>query len=135
MLARSIAKSAADDAYAHWYTSRPFDIGGTTSAALRPVAASPKGERLAIAAECARVESQANGFVDALLAIGIRRAPARGGGGLGARRQRAHPPEPRVPRGVRGLRGRHRRGRARRDARGGLPRGAGRGRSRRRGRW
>ena len=77
MLARSIMKRGgydpgeALDAYAHWYTSRPFDIGGTTSAALRPVAASPKGERLAIAAECARMESQANGSLMRCSPIGI----------------------------------------------------------------
>lgn len=77
MLARSITKqggydpAAALDAYAHWYTSRPFDIGGTTSAALRPAAASPRPERLSIVAECARMESEANGSLMRCSPIGI----------------------------------------------------------------
>ncbi|APR75257.1 ADP-ribosylglycohydrolase [Minicystis rosea] len=84
MLARSITKyggydpAAALDAYVHWLTSRPFDIGGTTIAALRPAAATAPAERLAIVAEVARHESQANGSLMRASPLGI----------LGARRPR-----------------------------------------------
>lgn len=84
MLARSILKrgeydpAAAIDAYAHWYLSRPFDIGGTTIAALRPAAASPREERLAVVAEVANGESQANGSLMRCSPLGIfgARAPS-----------------------------------------------------------
>jgi ADP-ribosylglycohydrolase/fructose-1,6-bisphosphatase/inositol monophosphatase family enzyme len=82
MLARSILKrgeydpAAAIDAYAHWYLSRPFDIGSTTIAALRPAAASPRAERLDVVAEVANRESQANGSLMRCSPLGI----------LGARR-------------------------------------------------
>lgn len=77
MLARSILKAggydpaAALDAYAHWYQSHPFDIGGTTIAALRPAAHSPREERLAVVAEVARGESQANGSLMRISPLGI----------------------------------------------------------------
>ncbi|MFT3771381.1 MAG: inositol monophosphatase family protein [Minicystis sp.] len=77
LLARSITKhggydpAAALDAYAHWYQSGPFDIGGTTIAALRPAAASPREERLSVVAEVALVESQANGSMMRASPLGI----------------------------------------------------------------
>jgi ADP-ribosylglycohydrolase/fructose-1,6-bisphosphatase/inositol monophosphatase family enzyme len=82
MLARSITRqggydpAAALDAYVHWYQSGPFDMGGTTSAALRPAAHSPQAERLTVVAEVARHESQANGSLMRISPLGI----------LGARR-------------------------------------------------
>jgi ADP-ribosylglycohydrolase len=68
MLARSIVRHKGYDpatalhAYLHWYTSPPFDIGGTTSAALGGAlrAASPR-DRLAAARQHASTSSQANG--------------------------------------------------------------------------
>lgn len=68
MLARSIVQSkgyeptAALDAYLHWYGSPPFDIGGTTSAALSGArrGRTPQ-ERLAGAKQHANTSSQANG--------------------------------------------------------------------------
>jgi ADP-ribosylglycohydrolase len=68
MLARSIVHAkgydpaAALDAYLHWYGSPPFDIGGTTSSALRGAkhGKTPQ-ERLAGAKQHASTSSQANG--------------------------------------------------------------------------
>ena len=68
MLARSIVQAkgydpaAALDAYLHWYDSPPFDIGGTTSSALRGAkhGKTPQ-ERLAGAKQHASTSSQANG--------------------------------------------------------------------------
>ena len=68
MLARSIVQAkgyepaAALDAYVHWYGSPPFDIGGTTSAALRGArrGRTPQ-ERLKGAKQYASTSSQANG--------------------------------------------------------------------------
>jgi|GEM_PF-35686 len=68
MLARSIVHAkgydpaAALDAYLHWYSSPPFDIGGTTSSALRGAkhGQTPQ-ERLAGAKQHASTSSQANG--------------------------------------------------------------------------
>jgi len=68
MLARSIVQAkgydpaAALDAYLHWYSSPPFDIGGTTSSALRGAkrGQAPQ-ERLAGAKQHASTSSQANG--------------------------------------------------------------------------
>lgn len=68
MLARSIVQTkgyepaAALDAYLHWYDSPPFDIGGTTSSALRGAkhGKTPQ-ERLAGAKLHASTSSQANG--------------------------------------------------------------------------
>lgn len=77
MLARSIVQhggyqsAAALDAYVHWYRSRPFDMGGTTAAALRAASQAPAGERLLHVAEAARGDSQANGSLMRISPIGI----------------------------------------------------------------
>ncbi|MCY2994337.1 MAG: ADP-ribosylglycohydrolase family protein [Planctomycetota bacterium] len=68
MLARSIVQAkghqptTALDAYVHWYNSPPFDIGGTTSSALRGAkhGQTPQ-DRLAGAKQHANTTSQANG--------------------------------------------------------------------------
>ncbi len=68
MLARSILKesrydrAAALDAYVHWHDSDPFDMGGTTRAALQAASGAPTREdRLARAAASAKQDSEANG--------------------------------------------------------------------------
>jgi ADP-ribosylglycohydrolase/fructose-1,6-bisphosphatase/inositol monophosphatase family enzyme len=68
MLARSILKegrydpAAALDGYVHWHDSDPFDMGGTTRAALQAASRAPtRGERLGRAAASAKQESEANG--------------------------------------------------------------------------
>ena len=78
MLARSIVQNkgyepaAALDAYLHWYGSPPFDIGGTTSAALRGArrGRTPQ-ERLAGAKQHASTSSQANGSLMRISPLGI----------------------------------------------------------------
>lgn len=78
MLARSIVQAkgydlaAALDAYLHWYGSPPFDIGGTTSAALRGarLGKTPQ-ERLKRARQHANTSSQANGSLMRISPLGI----------------------------------------------------------------
>jgi len=78
MLARSIVQmkgykpEAALDAYVHWYGSHPFDIGGTTSSALRGAkhGETPQ-ERLQGAKEHASTSSQANGSLMRISPLGI----------------------------------------------------------------
>ena len=78
MLARSLVKEgrfdprAALDAYVHWHDSEPFDMGGTTRAALRAASrAATREERLACAAASAKQESQANGSLMRISPLGI----------------------------------------------------------------
>lgn len=78
MLARSIVQNngydpaAALDAYLHWYSSPPFDIGGTTSAALSGArhGKTPQ-ERLKGAKQHANTSSQANGSLMRISPLGI----------------------------------------------------------------
>jgi len=78
MLARSIVQAkgydpaAALDAYLHWYGSPPFDIGGTTSSALRGAkhGQTPQ-DRLAGAKQHASTSSQANGSLMRISPLGI----------------------------------------------------------------
>lgn len=78
MLARSIVQAkgyepaAALDAYLHWYGSPPFDIGGTTSSALRGAkhGKTPQ-DRLAGAKQHASTSSQANGSLMRISPLGI----------------------------------------------------------------
>ncbi len=83
LLARSIVlrggydAAAALDAYVHWHDSSPFDMGGTTRAALQAASRAPsRGERRARAAAAAKQESQANGSLMRVSPLGV----------LGARR-------------------------------------------------
>ncbi|WP_437737766.1 inositol monophosphatase family protein [Sorangium sp. So ce1335] len=77
MLARSIVRKrgfvaeAALDAYVHWYGSRPFDIGGTTAAALSAAAAAPAEVRRERARAAANLASEANGSVMRAAPLGI----------------------------------------------------------------
>jgi ADP-ribosylglycohydrolase/fructose-1,6-bisphosphatase/inositol monophosphatase family enzyme len=78
MLARSIVKegrydrAAALDGYVHWHDSDPFDMGGTTRAALQAGSlAKAREERLKWAAESAKQDSQANGSLMRISPIGI----------------------------------------------------------------
>ena len=77
LLARSIVQrgaydpAAALDAYVHWYRSPPFDMGGTTRAALQAAAGAPAGERLARVAAAALPDSQANGSLMRASPLGI----------------------------------------------------------------
>jgi ADP-ribosyl-[dinitrogen reductase] hydrolase len=78
MLARSLVRKrgfvadAALDAYAHWYGTRPFDIGGTTRAALHAAAHAPSpGQRRACAAAAANRASEANGSLMRAAPLGI----------------------------------------------------------------
>lgn len=78
MLARSIVQNkgyeptVALDACLHWYASPPFDIGGTTSAALSGArrGRTPQ-ERLAGAKQHASTSSQANGSLMRISPLGI----------------------------------------------------------------
>jgi ADP-ribosylglycohydrolase len=78
MLARSIVQAkgyepaATLDAYLHWYGSPPFDIGGTTSSALRGAkhGQTPQ-DRLAGAKQHASTSSQANGSLMRISPLGI----------------------------------------------------------------
>jgi ADP-ribosyl-[dinitrogen reductase] hydrolase len=78
MLARSIVQAkgydpaAALDAYLHWYSSPPFDIGGTTSSALRGAkhGKTPQ-DRVAGAKQHASTSSQANGSLMRISPLGI----------------------------------------------------------------
>ena len=86
LLARSIVgagsydPAAALDAYVHWYETGPFDVGGTTRAALSAASAAPtRDRRLGRASSGARHDSQANGSL-------MRSSPL---GVLGARRPEA----------------------------------------------
>jgi ADP-ribosylglycohydrolase/fructose-1,6-bisphosphatase/inositol monophosphatase family enzyme len=98
-LARSIVTrggydpAAALDAYCHWFGTRPFDIGGTTVAALGPASAAPPGERLARVAEVASRDSQANGALMRVSPIGIlgARRPAEAAGWARADAGLTHP--------------------------------------------
>jgi ADP-ribosylglycohydrolase/fructose-1,6-bisphosphatase/inositol monophosphatase family enzyme len=78
MLARSIVQTkaydpaAALDAYLHWYGSPPFDIGSTTSAALRGARhGKTSQERLKGAKQHANTSSQANGSLMRISPLGI----------------------------------------------------------------
>ncbi len=86
-LARSLAlhgtygEEAVARAYAAWYASGPFDIGGTTKTALSPAAAADRaGAGVAAAArEAANPSSQANGAlmrISPLGIFGVRLGPA-----------------------------------------------------------
>jgi ADP-ribosylglycohydrolase len=78
MLARTLVHTGiydparALDAYLHWYDSGPFDIGGTTSAALRGAqrGETPQ-ERLSGAKQNANTASQANGSLMRASPLGI----------------------------------------------------------------
>ncbi len=81
-LARSLVDCATFDdehvarAYATWYTSGPFDIGGTTRAALAPAAramrnGAPVAESARAAAAAASPESQANGSLMRIVPLGV----------------------------------------------------------------
>jgi ADP-ribosylglycohydrolase len=78
LLARSILAgggydpAAALDAYVHWHDSDPFDMGGTTRAALLAASRAPsRGERSASAAASAKQESQANGSLMRCSPLGV----------------------------------------------------------------
>ena len=78
MLARSLVHEgrfdpgAALEAYVHWYDSEPFDMGGTTRAALRAASrGASQGDRLARAAASAKQESEANGSLMRTAPLGI----------------------------------------------------------------
>jgi ADP-ribosyl-[dinitrogen reductase] hydrolase len=78
MLARSIVDGkaykaeAALDAYLHWYDSRPFDIGNTTSSALRGASrGKTPQERIEAARDHADVSSQSNGSLMRISPLGI----------------------------------------------------------------
>ncbi|MEP7126582.1 MAG: inositol monophosphatase family protein, partial [Byssovorax sp.] len=78
MLARTLARdgrfdrAAALDGYVHWHDSDPFDMGGTTRAALQAASRAPtRDERLARAAAAAKQESQANGSLMRISPLGI----------------------------------------------------------------
>lgn len=79
MLARALVKAGAFDeravagAYAHWYQSRPFDVGGTTRRALYPAAAAVAAgaDPAAAAKEAANPDSQANGALMRVSPLGI----------------------------------------------------------------
>lgn len=69
---RSFESSQVLQAYVHWYLSRPFDVGGTTAAALGAASrGSTADERLQLAAAAARTESQANGSLMRVSPLGI----------------------------------------------------------------
>ena len=78
-LARSILlegtynEEAAARAYAYWYRSGPFDIGGTTQRALAPAARAVEGNQSAAAAarQAANPDSQANGALMRISPLGI----------------------------------------------------------------
>ncbi len=78
-LARSLASlgkyevEAVAQSYAKWYSSEPFDIGGTTRAALSPAAAAHRaGVGVATAAqEAANRRSEANGGLMRVSPLGI----------------------------------------------------------------
>jgi ADP-ribosyl-[dinitrogen reductase] hydrolase len=72
LLAGRYDASAALDGYVRWYDSGPFDIGGTTRAALFPASrAAPGPERLRAGAERANRESQANGSLMRASPLGV----------------------------------------------------------------
>jgi ADP-ribosylglycohydrolase/fructose-1,6-bisphosphatase/inositol monophosphatase family enzyme len=78
LLARSIVAqggydaAAALDAYVHWHDSDPFDMGGTTRAALRAASRAPlRAERIACATASAKLDSQANGSLMRASPLGI----------------------------------------------------------------
>ncbi|MEJ7727785.1 MAG: ADP-ribosylglycohydrolase family protein [Polyangiaceae bacterium] len=76
---RAFGEEAALEGYVAWYRSRPFDMGGTTRAALAPAAAAEPGARLAAARASADRDSQANGALMRASPLGIfaaRRGPA-----------------------------------------------------------
>jgi ADP-ribosylglycohydrolase/fructose-1,6-bisphosphatase/inositol monophosphatase family enzyme len=76
-LARALVRESRFDAdatlgaYVDWFRSRPFDIGGTTRAALAAAARARDGERVAAARAAARHESQANGSLMRVSPLGI----------------------------------------------------------------
>lgn len=78
MLARSIIQrngyepEAALDAYLHWYATPPFDIGNTTSSALRGAKQSENPEgRIEGARQNANTTSQANGSLMRVSPLGV----------------------------------------------------------------
>jgi ADP-ribosylglycohydrolase len=78
MLARTLVHERRFDAtsvlqsYVHWYRSDPFDIGTTTSAALRAAAAAKTPEDgVRAAAEHANHDSQANGSLMRVSPLGV----------------------------------------------------------------
>lgn len=85
VLARGILRmgkydpSVALDGYVYWYESNPFDMGGTTAASLGPSRHARSGaDRLATAARCAKIGSQANGSLMRSSPLGIFGAFFRG---------------------------------------------------------
>jgi ADP-ribosyl-[dinitrogen reductase] hydrolase len=72
---------AAARAYAWWYKSGPFDIGGTTAAALSPSAAAvgAGGSAAEAARKAARKQSEANGALMRVSPLGILGAGAEEG--------------------------------------------------------
>jgi ADP-ribosylglycohydrolase len=67
---QSWSSEAVAEAYAGWYASRPFDIGGTTRQALS-AAASAGGDKAGAARAAASRTSQANGALMRCAPIGI----------------------------------------------------------------
>jgi ADP-ribosylglycohydrolase len=100
MLARSIIHiesympQAALDAYLHWYNSPPFDIGNTTSSALRGAKhGKTRQERVEGAKQHANSSSQANGSLMRISPLGIFGAasPATAAGWARADSSLTHP--------------------------------------------
>nr|WP_294529592.1 inositol monophosphatase family protein [uncultured Rhodopila sp.] len=80
-LARSLVRSGRYDpedaaaAYGRWYSSGPFDIGGTTALAFGAAASAP-AEKAAAARGAADARSQANGSLMRIAPIGVWAADA-----------------------------------------------------------
>lgn len=66
-------EEAVAQAYVEWFLSRPFDIGGTTRAAISPAAVAQKSGRSAAqtARRAAKLDSQANGCLMRISTLGI----------------------------------------------------------------
>jgi ADP-ribosylglycohydrolase len=64
-------EEAAAEAYGDWYASHPFDMGGTTRAALGAAARAPVGGKAEAARGAANRTSQANGSLMRVAPIGI----------------------------------------------------------------
>src|SRR5262249_45406891 len=78
---------AALDAYVHWYTSGPFDVGGTIAAALGAAAEGrTTEERLALVEKHARRDRPANGSLMGVSPLGILGAGRPGPAAAWARR-------------------------------------------------
>jgi len=72
VLHRTFEPGSVLQSYVHWYLSQPFDVGGTTAAALGAAARGTTAEeRLKLASEAASVTSQANGSLMRVSPLGI----------------------------------------------------------------